>query len=347
MILIIFKKVLKQIKRDRIMLVLTLICTPFFIFLYKLIYLDGMTKYRIVLVGENSVYDIDKFKSFIQDKQYPGGGDLFEVVEAENYGDAYLLVKEHKVKVLLYIEESEIKVLGNYADPYFVLSVNLLEKFILEFLRGEPSITIEREALGNSRMKSEFESYIPGLYIFSSLILLFLFTLILIREKEAGLYLRYYFSKVKTSSYFIGSSMSFLLISMINLLIATITSYSLGFNSPVSLYMDVLNSLIICSILTLSVIGVCFIVTSLSNNSTQALLLVTFPFMIFVFLSGSVYLFPANDIYKMIPSTIAVNILDGSLTYGEGLLYRPVDLILMILESTGLYFIGYKRLRFV
>lgn len=346
MISVIFHKVLKQLRRDKIILILTLLCTPFFIFLYKLIYLDGMTNYRVAVVSEESHYDISGLKDFLEDREYPGGGELFQLFVVDSFDEAYLMVKEHRVKILLQLKGGEIYLWGNYADPYYVLSANLLEKFIVELWEPKRDISIHRKALGLSKMKKEFESYIPGLYIFSTLILFYLFTLILIREKEVGLYLRYHFSGMKPSVYYWGNTWVFLLITIGNLLMSTLVAYGLGFSSPNSIFLDILHSILLCSILSLAVIGISFIVTRFSYNSTQALLLVSFPFLIFVFLSGSVYIFPPKVIYKIIPSTLGVNILDRCLTYGEMIWDRPADLLLMILESTGLYLLGYYGLRF-
>lgn len=346
MTVIIFHKVFIQLKRDKLILILTLLCTPLFIFLYKLIYLDGMTKYRVVVVNEQTTYNLNGLKSFLEEREYPGGGELFQLFEVDSYDDAFYMVKEHNVKVFLYLKVEEICILGNYADPYFVLSANLLEKFIWEYWGTKTDVPIQRRALGLSKMKKEFESYIPGLYIFSTLILLYLFTLLLVREKESGLYLRYHFTGMKRSVYYRGNSLVFLFISIVNLLITTMVAYAAGYHSPNSMFWDILQSIILCSILNLAVTGISFIVVRFSKNSTQALLLVTFPFLIFVFLSGSVYIFPPIWIYKIIPSTLGVNLMDRCLTYGEMLWHRPIDLLLMILESTGLYLLGYFSLRF-
>lgn len=342
----IIHKVLTQLKRDKVILILTLLCTPFFIFLYKLIYLDGMTNYRVAVVNEESTYDFDLLKNYLEEREYPGGGELFELFEVGDYEEASLMVEEHRIKVMLHLQGDDIYIWGNYADPYFVLSANLLEKFIYELWGPKSVIPIHRRALGLSRKKSEFESYIPGLYIFSTLILLYLFTLLLIREKECGLYLRYYFTGMKPSIYFWGNSVVFLLITVGNLLLTTVVAYSLGFNSPNSEVSDILHSVTLCIILSLAVIGISFIVIRFSENSIQALLLVSFPFLILVFLSGSVYIFPPKLIYKIFPSTLGVNILDRCLTYGGMMWDRPLDLLVMILESTGLYLLGYFSLSF-
>lgn len=338
MISVILKKSFIQIKRDRVMLILTLILAPFFIFLYKLIFLEGMSLYEVALIGNS------KMSSYIEDTNYPGGGELFRVVETDNYYEALDLLYKHKIKlIVIFKSKRSVEIYGDYSDPYFILSTTLIEKTIDDYymkLLGLPrGIEVKRIPIGNSKNKDEFESYIPGIIIFSIVVQLYLFTMLLLKEKESGVYLRYKLTRVNASSYIIGHTLGFYSISLLSIGLTLITAFSLGFSSinPVKEFFILLLTALL---LNLSVIGIAFIISALSNTLIHGLLLTTFPFMITIFFSGSLYPFPGLQIFKIIPATHGVSILNKVLTYGVGFIAIIPELIYIVVLSVITFLAG-------
>jgi ABC-2 type transport system permease protein len=344
------------------MLLLTLLCAPFFILLYKLIFLEGMTVYPVVINTEqvnNSDLSND-FIDVIKSKKYPGGGKLFNIKSIDSYQIGIDILERHEAKIMVnFISMYEVTIIGDFSDPYFVISSNLIRKSIIDFYMERFSldynVKVNDKALGISRDKTEFENYVPGLFIFSTLIQLYLFTLLLLREKESKVYIRYYLCSVSKLSYFIGHSIVFFALSIIGLLITTVTAYSLGFQSPNSMIYDITFSIFICSILTLGVIGISFIISTITDSVIHGLLITTFPFMFMVFFSGSVYPFPKIIIaeifgynfalFDLIPATHAVNILHKVLTYGTSIIELSFELLLLFILSIILFFIGLYRIK--
>ncbi len=353
MIKIIAKKSFIQIKRDWVMLILTMLCAPFFIFLYKLIFLEGMTMYP-VLIHSNSELVLDVTDELIMElkgKSYPGGGRLFDIKIVDDYNTGISALTDHKAKVMVSINSlSDIEIAGDFSDPYYVISSNLIEKNLYEFINNrlkiKSSINIRQKAIGISRDKTEFENYVPGLIIFSTLIQLYLYVMLLLREKESRVFLRYRLCSITRVSYLTGHSIVFCGLSLVSLLVTVITAYSLGFQSPNCALYDILLSILVCFILNLGVIGIAFIISGLCNTLIHGLLLSTFPFMVMVFFSGSVYPFPRILIFNLIPATHAVTILHKLLTYGTALFDLKYDFFALMALSVLLLIIGIKQIKF-
>ncbi|MGL1891807.1 MAG: ABC transporter permease [Spirochaetaceae bacterium] len=353
MIKTVAKKSFIQVRRDKIMLILTLLCAPFFIFLYKMIFLEGMSIYPVALYSNTSITSTlwNDFSYELKNKTYPGGGRLFDIVNIDDYQYGITLLKKHDVKIMVSIKDlKSIEIIGDFSDPYYVISSNLIEKHLNDYIKNKLTIfspvSIIQKPIGISRDKTEFENYVPGLIIFSILIQLYLFVMLLLKEKQSGVFIRYSLCSLPRSSYIIGHTIIFSSLSLIGLLLTTITAYLLGFQSPNSVLYDISISIFVCFILNFGVIGLAFIVSGLTNSLIHGLLLSTFPFMIMVFFSGSVYPFPGLFIFKIIPATHAVNILHKILTYGTSPLDLVFDFILLLSLSLFLLIMGFRQVKY-
>lgn len=357
MIRTIAKKSFIQVKRDRIMLLLTLLCAPFFIFLYKLIFIEGMTVYKILINPrtKSELFLAEEFINNLKIKKYPGGGKLFNLELIDNYEEGISILKNRDARILVKINSLEnISIIGDYSDPYYTLGSILIQNQINDFIIKKTGyqlpFKINQEPLGTSLKKTEFENYVPGIIIFSVLIQLYLFTILLVKEKESGVFLRYRLCGISSFSYIIGHTVIFSGIAFISLIITVITAFLLGFKSTESLISDFIIVVIVCFILNWGVVGISFIISGFTKNSLHGLLVTTFPFMVLVFFSGSVYPFPkiivgnilGRDIgiFDILPSTHAVNILHKVLTFGTNITTLKYDLIGLLLISLFLLYLG-------
>ena len=357
---VLIKAILTRLKRDPFLLVLTLSLGPFFVILYKLIFLQGMTLYEVIIVKpdpEAGAY-IEDFIDEMEQKRYPGGAPLFEFKMVENEKEGREKIQNHDAHILLVFNmengTADVQLVGDFSNPYFVISSQLtqnqLKDYIISKFGFSPPLSIDEIAMGNSGSKSEFESYIPGLIIFSVLSLLYLFSILLVKESASNVFYRYRMAGIGGMKFVISYSLPFLLLSMLAVSLTLITAFILGFHSAISPALDFLMCLLVCALLSLSTIGISFIIASLSSNSMHAFQATTFPFMILVFFSGSVYPFPkiviteigrrSIGLFDILPSTHGVNALSKILTFGVKPAGMAYELILLVLLSVILYLAG-------
>lgn len=357
MIKTIAKKSFIQIRRDKVMLLLTLMCAPFFIFLYKLIFLEGMTVYSILIYPSTELEGAvaEGFIDEIRMKQYPGGGRLFNLKLVDGYEEGLIALQNRDARILIKINSvNNMTIVGDYSDPYYTLGSNLIQKEIIDYITKKaefnPPYVITESPLGISLEKTEFENYVPGIIIFSILIQLYLFTLLLIKEKESGVFIRYRLCGISSFSYILGHTIVFTSIAALSLIVTVVTAFILGFKTTESIIYNLISVIVVCFILNWSVIGISFILSGFTKSTLHGLLITTFPFMTLVFFSGSVYPFPkivitnmlGRDIglFDILPSTHAVNILHKILTFGTDITSLKYDFIGLVFLSLILLYIG-------
>lgn len=357
MIRLLISKSLTELRRDPLLLVLTLICAPFFVLLYKLIFLEGMTVYDILLLpaDPNAVALVEDFQNYAEAIRYPGGGTLFRfsTVVSRDAGLSKLRDREARLMASFSLN-GDIVLTGDHSDPYYVLASKLLTETALAFAQDRlgfhPPVHIREEALGISARKTEFENYVPGLVIFSTLVLIYLYVLILAREVESRVFVRYRLCGLRSRDYVLGHTTVFLGLSTGAALLALIVAFALGFQSPLSPWRDVGASLLICAVISLAAAGVAFLVTAFASDVVHAFLISTFPFMVLVFFSGSVYPFPKIPVariagrtiglFDVLPSTHAVTALHKILTFGVGVGDLGYELTGLTVLSLGLFVLG-------
>lgn len=356
MIRSIIRKSIRSLGRDKVLLLITLLCAPFFIFLYKLIFLDGMTIYKVLLYSGNSdainTETIESYAEYLEEIKYPGGGDLFVIETIQDREEGLRAIRDHEARLMaefdLSEKDAEIFLTGDFSDPYYVLASRLFRDIMNDLaedlLEYEPPFKVSGRSIGISHLKTEFENYVPGIIIFSVLVQIFLFSMLITREIESNAFLRYRMAGVRGYQYIIARTIVFLLVILGACLLALISAFLFGFKSPVSVIYDLFMSLFVCMLLGFSVIGSVFVIVSFSESVIRAFLLSVIPFMVSVFFSGSVYPFPKIGIgqlgertiglFDFLPATHAVTGLHKILTFGinpGGLLYESMALIFLSL----------------
>jgi len=332
---------------------------PFLVILYKLIFLQGMTLYSIALLSPAQNLE-ELFIEEIENKQYPGGGDLFHIMEVKDKETGIQLLHNHDVLCLLIFndreDQAEIEIWGDFSNPYYLLCSQLIQNNIKDFILTQSNlslpINIKEKALEKSGRKSEFEHYIPGLIVFSLLPLIYLFSLILIRTLES----RTFQSSLKSESSgraFMGTyTFTFICLGFIAALLTISTAYILGFHSAISVWHDISRSLMISILLSLTTSGISFIITAFTTKDSKVLILATFPFMPLVFFSGSVYPFPRIPLFSLfgrtiglfdlLPSTHGVNALGKILTFASPLRSLIYEMTVLTILSTIIYILGIR-----
>ena len=199
-------------------------------------------------------------------------------------------------------------------------------------------ITIEEIALGASGARSEFDLYVPGMLIISVVMLVFIVSMTITYEVEAGTLRRLQLTRMTAFDLLTGISLSTILLGVITVLLTFLVAVALGFHSQGSIWVAIL----VGAITAIAIVGVGLIVAAFSKSVSQAFIIANFPLIFFMFFSGAVYPLPrirffeiagqVVSIYDVIPSTHAVVALNKILTLGVGLggvLYELVSLIVL------------------
>ncbi len=359
-------KSIKEQARDFVTLGLSLMIGPFFVLLYWLTIPSGSTTYGVVVENLDLGLQGAKAVQVLEELSYPSGDRLLDISQISDRNRAESLLRDRDAEVLLVIPEdfsetilrvsrgektnpAEITLIGDLANPYYAVGAVMAGSVLDEFVQTQTgeirSIEYNEIALGASAARSEFDLYVPGILIVSVVMLVFIVSMTITYEVEAGTIRRLQMTAMKTSDLLIGLSLPTVLLGMVSLLITLLIAIALGFHNQGS----VLLVLLIGGITAIAVVGVGLIVAAFSKSVSQAFIIANFPLIFFMFFSGGVYPIPRIligqvagikiSIYDIIPPTHAVMALNKILSLGSGIddvLYELISLVFLSLLYYGL-----------
>lgn len=360
-ILKIFWKSLKEQARDWSTMSLSLIIGPFFVLLYWLMIPSGSTRYGVMVINHDKGSSGADAIAVMEALSYANGDLLLDVITVTDQGDAETLLRDRDAEVLIIIPEdfsetlltasssleaefdpSTITLIGDLTNPYYavgaIMASSAIDEYVQQSAKETRPITIEEIALGASGGRSEFDLYVPGLLIISVVMLVFIVSMTITYEVEAGTLRRLQLTNMTAFDLLTGISLSTILLGVIAVLLTLLVAIWLGFDSQGPIWAAVL----IGSITAIAVVGVGLIVAAFSKTVSQAFIIANFPLIFFMFFSGAIYPLPqvrffevgghAVSLYDVIPPTHAVGALNKILTLGTGLrdvLYESISLVVL------------------
>jgi ABC-2 type transport system permease protein len=366
-ILLIAVKNLKEQLRDLVTLVLSLVIGALFVLLYWLMIPSGSTTFTVVVQNLDAGTAGSEAIKLLEELTYPSGDPLLEVQQEIEPAQAEILLKDRDAEVLLIIPENfsnsledakknqlsdpvEITLVGDLTNPYYavgaVMASSVIDIFV-QYQTGEQrSISFNEIALGASAGRSEFDIYIPGILIVSVVMLIFLVSMSITQEIEAGTIKRLQMTGMKSYDLLLGLSLPTILLGIVSLLLTLLVAVWLGFNSQGSLLLAIL----VGALTAVAVVGVGLIVAAFSKSVSQAFIIANFPLIFFMFFSGAVYPIPRGSlfrladinvsIYDIFPPTHAVVALNKILTLGEGVKGITYELISLTILALIYYAVG-------
>jgi ABC-2 type transport system permease protein len=365
----VFIKSLREQARDLLTLSLSLTLAPGFVFLYWLFFPSGgYTTYDAVVVNhDRSVAVIsagEDLISALQEVTYADGQPILDVQLMEDRAEAESKIKDRKIEVLLIIpdtlsetiqafqmgeevEPATITFIGDLTNPYYAVAAVMasagLENYVQLITSEARPIQIEEIPMGDSAGRTEFEIYVPGMLMFSIVILVFEAAMVVAYEVESGTLKRLKITKVSTFELLGGISASVVLIGVVGLLLAFAAAFALGFTSHGPLWIAILIGVIT----TISVIGVGLMIAAFSKTVSQAFIIANFPLVFFMFFTGVAFPIPGVTLftiaghpfglYDILPPTHAVVAMGKVLTLGAGLNEVLFELSALVILSI-LYF---------
>ena len=368
-------KTLRELFRDLSMLILALSFGPVFVLLYWLFFPSGSTMYQVTILNQDTGYTNsagtltqtgnDLIAAFGK-VTYPNGSPLFRVTQVDDRSTAEKRLKNRDTQLLLIIpadfsqtiatatmgkttNASPVTLVGDLTNPYYIISATLASATLTDYVtlvtgQGSP-VSVVEEALGDSAARTEFENYIPGLFIFSILLSIFLAAMTVTREVECGGLRRLQLTRVTSFDYLGGVSAALLLIGLAQMGVTFLTALALGFHSQGSLF-----AALLVGILTMfSVIGVGLLVACVSRTVNRAFIIANFPLALMMFFSGSIFPIPPVvlftvgsrniSLFDILPPTHAVTALNKIFTMGASLGDITYELIALFVLSL-LYFVS-------
>lgn len=373
----VFRKCAREQKRDLWVLGLSLAFAPLFVLLYYLITGGtGSTSYPVFILNqdvpvtlENSVR-LDAGKEILNGLQamtYKNENPLLRVIEVTERTEAEIQLRNREASLLMIIPpdfstalaayrqgdpsaKSQLTFVGDLTNPTYtvaaVLVMTISDKYVSTTTGAKSPIQLVEVPLGTSAARTEFENYIPALFIFAVILVIFQAAMTPAREVESGTLRRLRLTQVNSFELLGGMTTWLVLIALLEVVLTFLVALACGFRSQGPLWLAILVGVIT----SLSVTGAGLIVAAFSKTVSQAFVIANFPLGLFMFMSGVVYPMPRSSlftifghavaIYDILPTTHAVLALNKIFTLGLGFKDIFYELSMLTLLSAFYFALG-------
>jgi ABC-2 type transport system permease protein len=370
----VFLKNLRELIRDPLILILTLVFAPCFVMVYAMFFPSGSTSYTVLVLNHDSGVVLadgsdwkagDEAIAAIGAVTYPDGKPLLRTRLVGDEIEAGKLLRDRTGLVLITIPEdfsssilqlrdgslsASVKIIfgGDLTNSYYIIAAimatSAVDAYVGEATGRPPIMQYIEKPLGGSASRTEFENYVPGLFVFAIVMLVFMAAMTVAREVEAGTLRRLQITCLTSFDFLGGVTISLLLVGVISELLTIGAALAIGFRSQGPLWVAIL----VGALTSLSVIGSGLIVACFSRTVAQAFVIANFPLAFFMFFTGIMYpipkiaLFSIGDkvigLFDILPPTHAVAALNKIFTLGAN--FQEVSFELAMLTGLSvLYFV--------
>ncbi len=362
--------------RDLWVLSLTLAFAPMFVYLYWLFTQGGSTSYTILVTNQDLGVPLQGGIFFnageeairaIENVRYADEKPLLKVKQVENRAKvdsilknrgaaAFILIPKDFSRTIQALREGDRTIQtqiifgGDLANPYYtvgsVLALGAIESYVVDATGQQPSIRYTEEPMGASAVRTEFEIYVPGIMIFSEMMLIFLAAMTVAREIETGALKRLQITPMTSFDLLGGITVAMMLVGIVAVVLTVATAYLLGFRSQGPMWIAIL----IGAVTSLSIFGAGLVVACFSRTVSQAFVVANFPLGLFMFFSGAIFPIPKVilftfagrefGLYDVLPPTHAVVALNKVLVLGAGIRDVAFELTALLVLSLLYFLIG-------
>ena len=359
-ILAIIRKSMIMQFRDYWALLLTVLSGPFFIFIYYVLTGGGSTTYTVNYFYEDTTVVSGvktRFVNELNSVQYSNGKSALRLTETKDTASVKTLIKNRKADLLVIIPNGfadslknghtpEFFIFGEASNPKYsiglIFTITGIESLVKSFSGNRPLYTFQEKLMGNSQSRSEFDIYVPGIFIFSIIMLILSASLAIIRDVEDRTMIRLKLTKMTVFDYLMGNTIVQWVIGVFTFGLTYWLAVVMGFNSQG----PALLVLLVCSMTILSIIAVCLILVSFCKNATAVMIVGNFPLFILMFFTGSMIPIPRNEIIAgyaindILPPTHAVIALNKIFTFGAGMKDISHEILMLTILTIVYYTIG-------
>jgi ABC-2 type transport system permease protein len=370
----VFRKALREQKRDLWLLGLSLAFAPLFVFLYWL-FTGGnaTTSYGVLVINEDAGY------TWSDGTKVEAGLDAIEamralkfkddspilrvkIIQSREGGGVKLREREAAAMVIIPADfsrvlaearmgaskpETNVEFIGDLTNPYYtvaaVMAMTAIDAYVVAAAEEYRSVGLMETPLGDSAARTEFEMYVPGLFVLAVVMMLFQAAMTVAREIEGGKLKRLKITRLNAFELLGGTTLWLVIVAILEVLITFGVAISLGFRSQGALWIAILVGIVT----SFSIIGVGMIVASFSKTVSQAFVIANFPFGFLMFLTGAIFPVPMPtllsigghrfSIADLLPPTHAVVALNKVFTLGAGIEEVLFELAALVILSI-LYF---------
>jgi len=370
----VFRKAVREQKRDIWVLALSLVFAPLFVFLYWM-FTGGnaTTSYGVLVINQDegiTLIDGTTLKAgevaiqAMRDLTFKDGSPILRVKLISDRAEGEKQLREREAAVLVIIPadfsqviaectegasfpHTNVEFSGDLTNPYYtmaaVMAMTAIDNYASVATDEYHPIRLIETPLGDSAARTEFEIYVPGLFVLAVIMMLFQAAMTVAREIEGGKLKRLSLTRLTAFELLGGVTLWLVLVAIIEVLVTFAVAVALGFRSQGALWIAVLVGIVT----SFSIIGVGMIVASFSKTVSQAFVIANFPFGFFMFLSGAAFPIPMSTWFTLarhdfgfadlLPPTHAVAALNKVFTLGAGIQDVGFELAALVLLSL-LYF---------
>jgi len=370
----VFRKTLREQKRDLWVLGLSLAFAPLFVFIYWM-FTGGnaTTSYGVLVINQDvgtTLIDGTTFhageEAIVQMERltFKDESPILRVKRIHDRAEGEVQLRERDAAAMVIIPadfsqviaknqktvsapSTNVEFVGDLTNPYYtvaaMMAMTAIDSYAMFATEEYRPIGLIETPLGDSAARSEFEMYIPGLFVLAVIMMLFQASMTVAREIEGGTLKRLRITRMTSFELLGGTTLWLVLVAVVEVLVTFAVAVALGFRSQGSLWIAVLVGIIT----SFSIIGVGMIVASFSKTVSQAFVIANFPFGFFMFLSGAAFPVPMGSLFTLdghdfsladlLPPTHAVKALNKIFTLGVGLEDVVFELIALMVLSL-LYF---------
>jgi len=373
----VLRKCAREQKRDLWVLGLSLAFAPLFVLLYYMMTGGtGSTSYAVFVINQDAPVIMENGVRLSAGEEvvtglkaitYVNGNPLMRVLPIAGQAEAEIRLRNREASLLLVIPpdfsaaiaafrqgdtsaRSALTFVGDLTNPTYTVAAVMVktvsENFISTITGVERPVQLIEIPLGNSATRSEFENYVPALFIFAIILIIFQAAMTPAREVESGTLRRLRLTRVNSFELLGGITAWLVLIAMLEMALTFVVALACGFCSQGSLWLAIL----VGAIASLSVIGAGMIVAAFSKTVSQAFVIANFPLGLFMFMDGVIYPLPrtplfilfgqAVAIYDVLPTTHAVLALNKIFTLGLGFKDILFELSALTLLSVIYFAVG-------
>ncbi|MBI5549231.1 MAG: ABC transporter permease [Deltaproteobacteria bacterium] len=341
----VFRKALREASRDRLVVALTLAFAPFFVVLEWFAFPSLTPAYKIGFVDQDPGNAGEELAAEIGGIKDGSGRSVLDVVRFSDRDEATERLKRREVTALVVVPEdfsaalarrreepaappATLTLSGDLTQASYavaaVMAGSALEAYVQRATGRASPVKVLEEALGGTASRTDFELYVPGVFVFAVIMLVFQAAMAVAREAEAGTLRRLQLTRMTSFDYLGGTSAVLLLIALGSVALTFATARLLGFrsNGPLWLAMG------ITAVTAASVIGTGLMVAAFSRTTSQAFVLANFPMGLLMFFSGAMFPMPklallevgghALGPFELLPPTHAVAALNKIFALGAG-----------------------------
>lgn len=371
---VIWKSMLEQI-RSYWLLLLVITMVPFFVFVYYTISKTYHPKYKVVVCNEDKgvvmtglelVNMGQKIIRFLEENDLSSEETGLFVETAPSREEAEEKIRNRTADMIIILPPDfsrriaamrdsgiqrgpGLEFAGDLTNINYLISAIWVEDYLMRFVYDATGIPrpfeFKETGIGVSGNRSDFELYVPGLIILSTIMLMFTASIALVTEAEKRTMIRLKMSRLTTLEFLCGVIVVQIIISIVAVTLTLVTAVALGFRvegSPALFFLIIL----LC---TVSIIAFSVIVAGITDTVNAILIVGNFPMFIFMFFTGAAFPMRTAELFSIggysitvngiLSPTHAVSALNKVLIMNEGI-GKILPEILCMLVLTVIYFIA-------